>query len=94
MARLEASTGFRPWEMAVVKLGGAGRRMRRHVARVFERAAVFEVGGDAGTAKVWLHTAVAMLATLARRRTIAQALMRCRRSLLSSASLTLHPLAT
>jgi len=57
--------------MAVVKLGGAGRRMRRHVARVFERAAVFEVGG-CGTAKVWLHTAVAMLATLARRRTIAQ----------------------
>ena len=53
----------------VVELRGAGSGMRRHLARLFERAAaVIPVPG-----KVWLHTSVAMPASLARHRAIFQA---------------------
>src|SRR6516162_1226886 len=35
----------------VVELRGAGRGMRRHLARLLQRAAVLEIGGDAGAAE-------------------------------------------
>src|SRR5262249_6909881 len=35
----------------VVELGGAGGGMRRHLARLLERAAVLQVSGDAGAAE-------------------------------------------
>ena len=35
----------------VVELGGAGRRMRRHLTGLLQRAAVLEVSRDAGAAK-------------------------------------------
>jgi len=35
----------------VVKLGRTGGRMRRHLARLFERATVLEVGGNASAAE-------------------------------------------
>ena len=50
--------------------------MRSHLAGLLERAAVLEIGGDAGAAECVLQTCVAMPAALARRRTIAQALFR------------------
>ena len=36
---------------AIVELRGAGRGVVRHRGGVFERAAVFQVGGDAGRAE-------------------------------------------
>jgi len=36
----------------IVELGRAGRCMRRHLARLLERAAVFKVGGDVGAAAI------------------------------------------
>src|SRR5262245_27691957 len=35
----------------IVELGGAGRRMRRHLTRLLERAAILEVGRNASAAE-------------------------------------------